>query len=270
MAVQEAPRRTDSQTKLVVYDTDVHHGWNSKADLVPYLDQDVRERFDKYGVDAPLVGVSNPGGVRGYRADVLVDGKVPDGWAGVAAPNAELTREQLLDGCGVDWALLTGGPVGAATLHDDIDYANALIRAFNDFTLEQWLAKDDRYRYALAINQRDPDAAVAEIERLGDHPGVVGVITMGGSAVPFGQRFYRRVHEACVERDLVWAIHFGSEGKAAGAQGRGAGGRLQLGRLVSLEHGPDVAGAAQRDAVGETSAERVRLRIGPVRIAAGR
>jgi predicted TIM-barrel fold metal-dependent hydrolase len=213
LAVQEAPRAAEQQVKLAVYDTDVHHGWNSKADLVPYVPVFYRERFEKYNVDAPLVGVSNAGGVRGYRADVVGGGKVPEGWAGVAAPNAELTREQLLDGCGVDWALLTGGPVGAATLHDDIDYANALISAFNDFTVEQWLAKDDRFRYALAINQRDPDAAVAEIERLGDHPGIVGVITIGGSTIPFGQRYYSRVHEACVERDLVWAIHFGSEGK---------------------------------------------------------
>jgi predicted TIM-barrel fold metal-dependent hydrolase len=222
MAVQVAREASKPKTRLTVYDTDVHHGWMAKTDLLPYLDPEYHDRFTKYGIDASLMQMANNGGVRGYRADVLVDGKVPDG-TGVAAPSAEITRDQLLDGVGIDWALLTSGPVAASTFHPELEYSNALARAFNDFTVERWLAVDGRFRYALSVNPRDPEAAVEEIDRLGDHPAVVGVMFLGGAPMPYGQRFYRPIHEACVERNLVWSIHFGSEGQSVNAPPSAAG-----------------------------------------------
>jgi uncharacterized protein len=208
--------------RLAIYDTDVHHGWRGKADLMAYLSGPDRERFDHYGVDCGLVPVASNGGIRGYRADVLVDGKVPEG-AGVTAPSAALTREQLLDGCGIEWALLTGSPVGGATTGADVDYASTLLRAFNDFTVDHWLAADDRFRYAMPVNPRDPEGAAAEIARLGDHPAVVAVLLPGGSQLPYGQRFYRPIHDACAARDLALAIHFNSEGHGVNASPTAAG-----------------------------------------------
>src|SRR5207237_212863 len=98
----------------------------------------------------------------------LIDGKVPGPGHGGAAESPELTRSQLLDGCGIEWALLTGAVIGGASRHPDREYANALCRAFNDVTAEQWLAFDSRFRYAMTVNLRDPDAAVHEIERFSD------------------------------------------------------------------------------------------------------
>jgi predicted TIM-barrel fold metal-dependent hydrolase len=96
--------------------------------------------------------------------------------------------------------------------HPDIEYANALARAFNDFSIERWLAADDRFRLALTVDARDPDWSAGEIARLGGHPQVVAVLLPAGSLMPYGQRFFRALHEACVEHDLVLAIHYGTEG----------------------------------------------------------
>jgi len=194
-----------------VHDVDVHHGWSTRAQLGPYLEQVYRERFLGSGLGAG-VRMAGDNGVRGYREDALVDGKPPEGRA-VVTGSQELTRAQLLDGCDVGWALLTGGQMYATSCHPDVDYANALTRAFNDFTVDHWLAADERFRFALAINARDPEWSAEEIARLGDHPQVVAVLLPGGALMPYGQRFYRAIHEACVERGLVLAIHYGTEGQ---------------------------------------------------------
>ena len=211
MAAKAAPARGGHRTSLPIYDADVHHGIQSNADLVPYLAEEFRDRFARYGASTDYVSLANNGGVRGYRADLLVDGKVPAG-TGVIAARAEITRADLLDGCGVDWALLTGGGLNRATFNPDLDYVNAIARAFNDFTDECWLQTDSRFRYAMMINERDPSATLREIERFGDRPGVVGVMLLAGATRPFGQRAFDAIHRACAERDLVWSIHFGSEG----------------------------------------------------------
>ena len=57
------------------------------------------------------------------------------------------------------WALLTGSPVTGAMCGNDVDYATQIARAFNDFTADHWLATDERFRCAMLINPRDPEAA---------------------------------------------------------------------------------------------------------------
>jgi predicted TIM-barrel fold metal-dependent hydrolase len=223
MSVQTAPEISTQKTRLSIYDTDVHHAWDSARDVVPYLPADHRERFEKTGIDVGTLALGRKGGVRGLRVDVASDERRVGGEE-TASDSLDLTRRQLLDGCGVDWALLTSGPVGtAATLHYDLDYGNALISAWNDYSVEQWVGADDRFRFAIAINPRDPDSAVAEIERHARNPHVVGVMLFGGSHMPHGQRYFKPVHEACVEHDLVWTIHFAAEGLCANPAPSAAG-----------------------------------------------
>jgi predicted TIM-barrel fold metal-dependent hydrolase len=207
-AVDAVPEGQDAS--LSVYDADVHHGWVSKADLYPYLSSVYRERLHDYGIGGAMVRATDAG-VRGYRADALPDGEVPVS-AAVASPSVDLTRSHLLDGCGVGWALLTGGPVSMVGAHADLDYGSAMARAFNDFSVEHWLGADDRFRLALTVNHRDPRGAADEIARLGEDPRVVAVVVSSGAMMPFGQRFYQPIHEACAELGLVLAIHWGSDG----------------------------------------------------------
>jgi predicted TIM-barrel fold metal-dependent hydrolase len=200
----------EARPVVAVRDSDVRHGWRSKADLYPYLDQVYRERFGDYGLFS--VRMETDRGTRGFREDALVEGKVPDSGV-VASPDAGLTRSQLLDACGIEWALLTGGPVRAVSCHPDLDYGSALARAFNDFTVDHWLSADDRFRAAISVNARDPEGAAKEIERLGTREDVVAVVVPGASTMPYGQRFYRPIHDACARHGLALAIQAGLEGQ---------------------------------------------------------
>jgi predicted TIM-barrel fold metal-dependent hydrolase len=206
----ETPAVPTPPVGLGYVDTDVHHGCRDKSDLLPYMPKHYRERLEDYGLGGGGGSYMNNGGIRGYRADAVADGipNVP----GVAAGNVEFTRTQLLDACGIDVALLTGGPVNGAGALPDVDYAAALCRAFNDFTIEHWLQSDSRFRFAMNIGSQDPEAAAAEIDRIGEHPQVVAVLLLGGAPRAYGQRFYRPIYEACVRHSLAIAIHFGTEG----------------------------------------------------------
>lgn len=193
-----------------IIDTDVHHGYREKSDLYPYLPQIYRERLADYGFGGGGGGYANNGGLRGRRADAY-DPNDP-GDDGTTALDVDKVRTQLLDGAGVDLAILTGAQLYSASAMPDVDYASALCRAFNDFTIEHWLAADDRFRFALAVCAQDPAGAAREIERLGGHPGVVAIVMPCGATRPYGNRFYRPIYEACTRHNLPVALHFNGEG----------------------------------------------------------
>lgn len=199
-----------STTPLAVVDTDVHHGIRDKAELYPYLEPIYRERLADYGLPSGGGFYHNNGGALGRRGDSL-DPEDP-GDKTATAFNVANVRGQLLDGAGVAVAILTGSTMYAASAITDIDYASALCSAFNDVTLEHWLAADERFRCTLAVCSQDPVGAAREIERLAGHPGVVGVLLPCGAPRPFGHRFYHPIYEACGRHDLTVALHFGGEG----------------------------------------------------------
>jgi uncharacterized protein len=119
--------------------------------------------------------------------------------------------------------LLTGASVYGATILPDPDFAADLCRAFNDWTIDQWLDKDDRLMMALAINVNDPRLAIAEIERLGDDRRVRAVILPTGSRMPYGNRFYHPIWEACERYGLAVVIHPGNEGAGMAGPPTGVG-----------------------------------------------
>jgi len=204
----ETPDR--ARRRLSVIDTDVHHGYRDKSDLYPYLPQVYRERLADFGYGGGGGGYANNGGLRGRRADAY-DPDDP-GDDGTRALNVDKVRSQLLDEARIDLAILTGGQLYVASALNDIDYASALCRAFNDFTIEHWLTADHRFRVAIAICTQDPAGAAQEIDRVGSHPSVVGVMMPCGAPRPYGQRFYHPIYEACVRHNLTVALHFNAEG----------------------------------------------------------
>lgn len=199
-----------TKDRMLLVDTDVHHSYHDKSDLYPYLTKYNAQRFAEYGLGVDS-SYANNGGVLGRRADVLEASKSVH--TGAATRDVAGAREQLLDAYNIDIAILTGGIGPAASAIMDADYANALCRAFNDYSMEHWIAKDSRFRYALHINAQDPQGAVEEIERLGSHPAVCSVMLGCGSPRPFGHRQYHPIYEACVRHNLAVSFHFSNEGK---------------------------------------------------------
>lgn len=186
-------------------DVDVHHHYRDESELVPYLEEGYAERFEEYG--HPLVGgrgLSNSPGFDGLWSNRETagsrDGETP----------TETVRRVLLDGHGVDYAVLNGSePFWTPSSMPTQAYANALCRAYNDYTIEEWLDADDRFRYAMTVNHHDPDAAAEEIARVGGHPGVVAVNLSPRLHRPLGNRQYHDIYRACVEAGLPVTIHRG-------------------------------------------------------------
>lgn len=214
MSVDVAAKRPDelanSKPPVAIVDTDVHHAYRSKTEIYPYLSKTYKERAEEYGFGGGG-GYQYNGGFRGHRVD-LIDPANPPADSGAAASDVGQTQVELLGRAGVDIAILTGGPVYSATGLADVDYGSAICRAFNDFTIEHWLSKDSRFRYAMAINPQDPASAVKEINRIGNLPGIVAILLPCGTPRPYGQRFYHPIFNACSEHNLTVALHFGGEG----------------------------------------------------------
>ena len=201
------------RTDLALIDCDVHQSIKSPEQLFPYLPRVYREQALEQGLCLPSSGYFN----------VARNASRPDLRDQHATPTAPfdgrqighdyaLLREQHLDLWQVDYALLTGSSVYGASAIPDPDFAAALCRAFNDWTLEHWAAKDTRILVALAISTGDPGLAVAEIDRLGDHPQVKAIMLPTGSRMPYGNRYYHPIWEACERHGLVVGIHPGNEG----------------------------------------------------------
>ena len=134
----------------------------------------------------------------------------------------DVARQKHLDAYDIDIAVLTGGPYGAA-VHSNPDYAAAYCRAFNDWTLEHWVAADDRFRASIHIAPTDPEQAAAEIDRLGPKPEFVQVMMPAGARQPFGNRFYHPIYEACQRHGLPVSVHFGAEGAGVASAPTAAG-----------------------------------------------
>ena len=186
-----------------IVDCDCHHLWHKIDDLYPYLPRQYVEHIKDFGTMLPSVGYTNMPNKHGYRADMDVD---------ESTDFALFTAREHLDQYQIDVALLTGGSIYGVVGHPNADYAAALCRAHNDWTLEQWCAKDPRYRASIHVGPNDPVQAVQEIDRLGDHPAVAAVMLPAGARMPYGNRAYHPIYEAAERHGLVMVTHFGAEG----------------------------------------------------------
>jgi predicted TIM-barrel fold metal-dependent hydrolase len=192
-----------------IFDTDIHHAIRNDEDLIPYLGTVYQERLRLFGGTGASFHWFNNGGVQGHRTDLPASTL-----NGAAVCDVGGLIECHLNRYGIDFGLLTGLSVYGASVWPDVDYGSALCSAFNDYTVEHWLAKDRRLRFAIAICTQDPSGAVKEIERMSDHPQVVGVLMPTGAPKPFGNRFYDPIYAACEAHGLTPTLHLGTEGLA--------------------------------------------------------
>ncbi|MBX3012876.1 MAG: amidohydrolase family protein [Caldilineaceae bacterium] len=191
------------QKDYTIVDTDIHPGIPARL-IAPRLAQPWRLRYEGGNRSSGSLGYWNPNGVN--RPDAVL----PDGRRIEDDPKA--TAVHLLDEFGIDFGILNCGAVLHLGVSPEPDYAAALISAMNDVIVEEWLAADPRYRASIAIYPNDPELAVREIHRLGEHPGVVQVIMPSSARMPYGQRFYHPIYAAAAEHGLPVAIHPGTEG----------------------------------------------------------
>ena len=198
---------TNGRPALTLIDCDAHHNWASVKDVFPYL-----PRYWVHYIDeSRFGGLPNAPYPKGSGGGERVDARPADGRPAGADP--ELFRRQLLDEFGVDYAVLTGQFYNVSFL-PNADFAAALARALNDWMIDRWLGFDRRFLGSLTVPLQDPQAAAAEIDRLGGRPDVVQILISAGSRQPYGQRVYHPVWEACERNGLAVGVHFGGIGLA--------------------------------------------------------
>ncbi len=217
--VEKIEVKVPTKTKTVpeIIDCDVHHNVGKSEELFPFLPRQYVEQIQDFGSMMPGLGYTNMPG-KGSRHDL---------WAEIDGDESPGTRidvcvEKHLDRYDIDLGVLTGGPYAAA-VHHNPDYASAYCRAFNDWTAETWLAADDRLRASIHISPADPQLAVEEIDRLGPDPRYIQVMMPAGARMPFGNRHYHPIYEACARHGLPVSCHFGAEGAGTSASPTAAG-----------------------------------------------
>ncbi|MEV5894695.1 amidohydrolase family protein [Nonomuraea fuscirosea] len=199
-----------SRYRLV--DCDVHpitkHGL---AELRPFLSQAEQRRL---GLDErrDLTTIGHREAVSIPRNMLYVnqagvlrdDARAPDG----SAPGADpaFTARQLLDGNGIDRAVLIGGEVLGLGAMPDPDAAAMIASAYNRWLATTWFDADDRYRGYIVVGARDPLLAAREIRRAAEDQRFVGVLLPLTDTL-MGLRHHYPIYEAANELGLPVAVH---------------------------------------------------------------
>jgi predicted TIM-barrel fold metal-dependent hydrolase len=90
--------------------------------------------------------------------------------------------------------------------------ARDIARAANDWTIAEWLPRDERLHAMMLVTTAIPEAAAAEIRRVGVNDRIVAVaLGCNGLARPFGEPAYHPIYDAAAELDLPIVIQVGSD-----------------------------------------------------------
>jgi uncharacterized protein len=170
-----------------VIDCDAHCAPASMDALMPYFDDYWRD----YVTDA------------GVRLSPTITGAYP----GEPPPPASVPElvEQLLDPSDTRIAVLNC--LSAFDASRNPYFEAALTRALNDWLRAEWLDRDERLRASLVVPTLDPEAAVAEIDRLGDDARFVQVLLPVRSDARYGNRRYHPIFEAADRHGLAVGLH---------------------------------------------------------------
>ena len=112
----------------------------------------------------------------------------------------------LFDEGGVDYAILN--PLTRGNIADYL-LNSRICAAVNDWLLDRWLEPDATGRFlgTIRVNPEDVKGAVAEIERLADHPKMVQVGVPLQSREPYGKPMFEPIWEAAAAHGLPVAVH---------------------------------------------------------------
>lgn len=188
-------------TRGSIIDVDVHESLRSLHELIPYLVEPYRSRV---AVPDGFTPPSFPYAYPMINGVAMADAVQEDG--DPAGSSYEQMREQLLDKYDIAHAILAGG-FYPGDMRVQPGMASALASAYNDWLIENWLARDGRFLGSVCIAPQDPVAAAREIDRVGAHPQMVQVMIPVLPYDAVGREPYHPIFEAAVRNDLVIGFH---------------------------------------------------------------
>ena len=201
MIEAQAAGAGEAATRPALIDSDVHCEVPKVDALFPYLPdywiEHIQQTLFKGPVDSYYPSkTSLAAGADGKRMDVKLQGS-----------SVEEIRDDVLDPSGASHAVLTC--LYAIDSLNNPDAAVAMARAVNDWLIAEWLDKDTRLRASMVVPVQLPALAAQEIERVGDHPGIVQALIPVRTNHPLGNRNFHPLWEAIERKGLVAGVHFG-------------------------------------------------------------
>jgi predicted TIM-barrel fold metal-dependent hydrolase len=209
-----------------VFDCCVHHHWASQDEIVAYLTPGWQEYLNQpkaiRGEDeAPIPILPN------FPYHRPEGDKLADSWPADGAPGTslDLIREQLLDRYDIERAVLCHDSGMHIPLHPNTYLGVELTRAINQWTIDRWLAEEERLHALMLVPSRVPDCAAEEIHRFGSNPKIAGVLmAANGLSSPFGHPNYHPIYRAAAEWELPIVFHAGGDAPGEALSHIAAGG----------------------------------------------
>jgi uncharacterized protein len=206
-----------ARSTLAIADGDVHVvPGDQKKELYPFLEKRWQDYAAAYGTRTRQGFANGPAYPKGQPDAARRDAYPPTG--GKPGSNLEFMREQYFDALNVQLAVLN--PLRSGQGQQNLDYANALNHALNDWQIAEWTSKEPRAKGSVLVTYEDQDAAAKEIDLRAGDPNFIQVLLLSRSAEPFGQRRYYKLFEAAAANGFPVGIHaFGYGGQPVSGGG---------------------------------------------------
>jgi uncharacterized protein len=188
-----------------IVDCDIHPAPPTPSEMGPFLSDRWHKHLSVYGVRQANQFSSS---VVPYPRMAPGNGMRMDSWppqGGPPASNLDFLREQLLDGCDIEFGILQPLTSGSTTTNQEL--GAALCAATNEWQLEKWTRKEPRLKAALCIPQEDAASAVRMIERYSCIPDFVHIAVPTRTMEPFGRQRYWPIFEAAEQYNLPICMH---------------------------------------------------------------
>lgn len=188
--------RTQVPQEHTIIDTDVHLAI-PPTDLQSYTESPYSKRLEPTPISTPLPR-------DGWDRSLF--GKIPILEDLESVSTAERLNQALCKQFNIDYPIIN--TFALITRLPESDYAVALMRAYNDYLLDNFLDEYDHFRGLITITTQKPDQAAEEIDRLADEDQIVGIyIHSTGPNPPLGDPTYDIIYQSAQDHGLPVAYH---------------------------------------------------------------
>lgn len=184
--------------ETTIVDLDVHLPSTRAEEIRPYLDEPYYSRMRTSGEFPPLP-------MAGW--DRFLGGKIE----GNPIRSPEDIQERLVEQFHVDHPVINA--TSFLPKLPESDLAVALMRAYNDQLLDDYLDDYEDFYGLVTIATQKPHKAAEELDRLGDEDSFIGAyIATTGPSVPMGDPTYDPLYRAAEDNDIPICFHGSSGG----------------------------------------------------------
>lgn len=207
MASREVAGSKPESDEEIIFDGDFHIQVPMEK-LFEYVEHDgIRDKLERFGEP-----VRPSQGIKG--AYVSEKPQRYAGSAGATTHGAAIKADDIaaaMDDLDLDYIIATPPPDAPFASGRYPTVLKELIRAYNDYLLEQVIDVDCGIYGGIQIPRWDPDAAINELDRVGGEDGVIGVADWINFDAPWGDERYDPILEKIVDLDLPLVVHPGGE-----------------------------------------------------------